>query len=111
MLLWGRGIEAQESIRMSLAGAEAAEARRKAASTLGFYNFNLGPAALRVGASLGVEVSDNVNNSATNAEADVSFRPAVNAQLLWPVTDQNSLNLTVGAGYSVYAQHSSLNRL
>src|SRR5439155_18097119 len=104
-------VYAQETLRMSLAGAEAAEARRKAASTLGYYNLKLGPAALRFGSSLGVEFNDNVNNAATNAEADVSFRPALNAQLLWPVTDQNSLNLNVGAGYSVYVQHPKLDQV
>ena len=96
---------------MSQAGAEAAEARSKANSTLGYYNLKLGPAAFRFGSSLGVEFNDNVNNSMTNAEFDVSFRPAVNARLLWPVTDQNSLNLSVGAGYSFYVQHSELDQL
>src|SRR5436305_257434 len=38
---------AQETIRMSLAGAEAAEARRKANSTIGYYNLKLGLAAVR----------------------------------------------------------------
>src|SRR5438552_13461077 len=92
----GRG---QETVRMSLAGAEAAEARRKANSSIGYYNLKLGLAAVRVSSSLGIEGNDNVNNTATNAEADVSFRPSVNLQLLWPVTDQNSLNLTIGACY------------
>lgn len=95
---------------MSTAGADAAEARRAANSTLGYYNLKLGPAALRFGSSLGVEFTDNVNNSTTNVEADVSFRPAITAQLLWPLTGQNSLNFTIGAGYSFYVQHSELNQ-
>jgi hypothetical protein len=105
------GARAQETIRLSLAGEDAAEARRKANSTLGYYNLKLGLAALRVSSSLGIEGNDNVNNSATNVEADVSFRPSVNLQLIWPVTDQNSLNLNIGAGYSFYVQHSRLNQL
>lgn len=96
---------------MSLAGEDASEARRKANSTIGYYNLKLGLAALRVSSSLGIEGNDNVNNSATNAEADVSFRPSVNFQLLWPVTDQNSLNLNIGAGYSFYVQHPHLNQI
>src|SRR6185503_5731717 len=35
----------QEAVRMSMASAEAAEARRKAASMPGFYNLKLGPTA------------------------------------------------------------------
>src|SRR5262245_21360890 len=91
---------AQEAVRMSLAGAAAAEARHKAESTLGYYNLKLGSTAYRFGTDLGIEFSDNVNNSATNAEGDVSFRPALNADILWPITDQNSLNLRISAGYS-----------
>jgi len=60
---------------------------------------------------MGVEFNDNVNNSTTNTEADVSFRPSISAQLLWPVTDQNSLNLSVGAGYSVYVRHRKLDQI
>jgi hypothetical protein len=105
------GARAQETIRMSLTGAEAAEMRRKANSTIGYYNLKLGLAAVRVSSSLAIEGNDNVNNTATNAEADVSFRPSVNLQLLWPVTDQNSLSLNIGAGYSVYVQHSRLNQV
>jgi hypothetical protein len=105
------GARAQETIRMSLAGEEAAEARRKANSTIGYYNLKLGLAALRVSSTLGIEGNDNVNNSETNAEADVSFRPSFNLQLLWPITDQNSLNLNIGAGYSFYVQHPHLDQL
>ena len=45
----------QESIRMSFASSYAAEARREAAATLGYYNVKLGPTAWRFGAGLGVE--------------------------------------------------------
>ena len=44
---------AQESVRMSLAGAQAAEARRKAAATVDYYNLKLGPTAWRFGTGLG----------------------------------------------------------
>lgn len=104
-------VRAQESIRLSLAGADAAEARHKAASTLGYYNLKLGPAALRFGSSLGVEFNDNVNNTATNLEGDVSFRPSISTQLLWPLTDQNGLTLNIGAGYSFYVKHPNLDQL
>jgi hypothetical protein len=103
-------VQGQEAVRMSMASAEAAEARRKASSTPGFYNLKLGPTAWRFGASLQTEYNDNVNLNANRSEDDVIFRPQVNTQVLWPLTDQNSLNLKVGGGYSAYVEHSELNR-
>ena len=50
----------QEAVRMSMASAEAAEARRQAASTIGYYNLKLGPTAWNFGAGLGLEYNDNV---------------------------------------------------
>lgn len=96
---------------MSLASADAAAARRKAASTIGYYNLKIGPTAWRFGASLGVEYNDNVLLRESDQEGDVIFRPQLNTQMLWPITDQNAINLNLGAGYSIYVQHSELNRL
>jgi len=104
-------LQAQEAIRMSLASAEAAEARRKAASTIGYYNLKLGPTAWRFGASLGLEYNDNVVLTEDDKEGDLIFRPQVNAQLLWPITEKNAINLNVGAGYSVYVEHPELSRI
>src|SRR5438876_11944603 len=79
---------AQEALRMSMASAEAAEARRKAASTLGYYNLKLGTTAWRFGAGLGLEYTDNVGLNANRKEDDFIFRPQVNAEMLWPVTEK-----------------------
>jgi hypothetical protein len=103
-------VHGQEAVRMSMASADAAEARRKAASTPGFYNLKLGPTAWRFGASLQTEFNDNVNLSEKRAEDDVVFRPQAHTQIFWPITDKNSLNLKVGGGYSAYVDHSDLNR-
>jgi hypothetical protein len=103
--------EAQEAVRMSLASAEAAAARRKAGATLGYYNLGVGPTAWRFGASLGVEYSDNVSLGAANEEGDVVFRPQINTEMLWPITDKNALNLNVGVGYSAYVNHPEFNRV
>ena len=56
----------QEAVRMSIASAEAAEARSKAASTIGYYNLKLGPTAWNFGAGLGVQYNSNVNNVESN---------------------------------------------
>ena len=95
---------------MSLASAQAAEARRQASSTLGYYNVKMGPTGWRFGAGLGLQFDDNVNLSGTNSDSDFIVSPQINAQMLWPVTDKNRIDLSVGLGYSAYAQHSDLDR-
>lgn len=95
---------------MSLTGAEAAAARRVAAQSVGYYNLKLGPTGWRFGAALGTEYTDNVNLSEHGAGSDVIFSPQVSTRMLWPVTERNSLNLALGAGYSAYVQHSELDR-
>ena len=103
--------QGQEAVRMSMAGAAAAAAQRQAASTIGYYNLNLGPTAWNFGAGLGVDYNSNVNYSENNPEGDFIFRPQMNTRMLWPVTDRNSINLTLGAGYSAYLQHQELDGL
>jgi hypothetical protein len=100
----------QEAVRMSIASAEAAEARSKAASTIGYYNLKLGPTAWNFGAGLGVQYNSNVNNVESNPEGDFIFSPQINTRMVWPVSDQNSINLALGAGYSAYVNNPNLDR-
>jgi hypothetical protein len=100
----------QEAIRMSMASAEAAEARRRAASTVGYYNLQLGPTAWNFGTGMGVDYNSNVRYTAFHPQDDFILRPQVNTRMLWPVSDVNSINLTLGGGYSAYVQHSDLDR-
>jgi len=95
---------------MSMASAAAAEAQRQAASTIGYYNLKLGPTAWNFSAGLGLEYNDNVNYTQNHPEGDFIFLPQINTRLLWPVSDQNSINLALGVGYSAYVQHSELSR-
>ena len=84
---------------MSMASAEAAEARRRAATTIGYYNLKLGPTAWNFGVGLGVDYNSNVNNTESNPEADFIFRPQINTRMVWPVSDQNSINLALGGSW------------
>jgi hypothetical protein len=111
-LLWlAPAAPSQEALRLSLAGAEAAEARHKAASTVGYYNIKLGPTGWRFGSALGLQYTDNVNLGSTGPQSDLSFSPQVTAQMLWPVTEKNTLNFSVGVGYLAYLQRSELDRI
>lgn len=103
------GLMAQEALRMSLTGAEAAELRRNAATTPGYYNLKAGPTAWNFFGGLEIEVSDNIRLS-PDAKSDLLFRPRFDTQMIWPLTEQNSLNLRLGAGYTFYVSNPEYNR-
>ena len=101
-------IFAQDAIRPSLAGQEAYEARQEDVSRIP-YNLLLGPLRMRVGASVGVEYNDNINYAEVNTQDDVIVTPNLTLDMIWPVTQLNTLRLDLGIGYSFYLDHSSDN--
>ncbi len=103
-------LEAQESLRMSLAGTEAARLRREAASRTDHYDLQLGPTAWAFGAGLSLQYNDNLRYTSSNQQQDLIMRPELDAQMRWRVSDLNTINLSVGAGYAVYATHSEYDR-
>lgn len=109
LVLMVQAVFGQETVRLSLASQEAAEARRKAATTLGYYNLKLGPSAWRFGSGLGVEYNDNVRYTEGKID-DFIIRPGISAQMLLPVSDQNSINLKVSGGYSAYVENTGLSQ-
>ena len=108
-LLPGRA-GAQEALRQSLAGAAAAEAQNRAAATIGYYNLLIGDMAWRFSSSLGLQYNDNIRLSENHPEGDEIITPALNASIHYPITLHNSLDLTIGAGYSKYVNHSDLDQ-
>jgi hypothetical protein len=111
LLFFAGQAHGQEALRMSLAGDAAAESQRQAESTIGYYNLLTGPVAWQFTSGLGLDYDDNVNLQSQNKEGDFIFRPNLNAQMHLPVTQKNSLNVSLGAGYSLYATHSELNQI
>ena len=117
-------VQAQDAVRPSLAGEATAEARRQSLDQIP-YNLQLGPMKLRFSATLGVEYNDNVNLSedasavflgpsgpfliTTEQQSDFILRPQVNMNVLWPITQLNTLRLDVGIGYGFYLDHSEYN--
>ena len=102
--------EGQEAIRMSLAGASAAEGLSAATANPGFYNLQLGQTLWRVGTGMGFRFDDNINLVPQNREWDMILSPRMDARVLWPLSDWQSLSLNLGGGYSAYLEHSSMNR-
>jgi hypothetical protein len=106
----GETVRGQEALRFSMAGDLAAEGQKQAESSIGFYNLLTGPVAWRFSAGLAMDYNDNINLQAQNVHGDFIFRPNINTQVHWPVTQLNDLNLSVAAGYSAYVQHSDLDQ-
>lgn len=100
----------QEAVRMSLAGEAAAEARQRAAAAPNYYNLRLGPTAWNFATGLDLEANDNIRFDSFHPEADLTVRPQVNAHMAWQVSENNSVNLSLGAGYSAYVLHSEFDR-
>jgi hypothetical protein len=110
LLLPAGQLAAQEALRVSLAGDVAAATRKQAQNSVGYYNLMWGPVTLRCSAGLSEEYNDNVLNT-SGSSGDLITRPSVQAQINWPVTAWNTLNLSLDAGYSIYATHSELSQL
>lgn len=101
--------QAQEALRLSMANDLSAAEREQTASSIGYYNLLLGTSAWRFSSAMDFEYNDNVRLQ-ENGESDFIVRPGVNTQMHWPVTLQNSLDFSLGAGYSEYLQHADLSQ-
>jgi len=106
MLCAGVTVYAQDAVRPSLAGEDAYDARQEDVSRIP-YNLLLGPVRFRVGATVGVEYNDNINYAEVNTQDDVIVTPNLTLDMIWPVTQLNTLRLDLGIGYSFYLDHSS----
>ena len=98
-------LHAQDAVRPSLAGEEAAEARRQDIDQIP-YNLMTGPIKYRLSATFGVEYNDNINLSDNDPQSDLIIHPQVNIDAIWPVTRINTLRLDLGLGYAFYLDHS-----
>ena len=103
---------AQESLRLSMTGEEAAAARRYAAATVGYYNLKWQDTEWRFNGELGIGGTDNVQATggfgATGG--DLFFQPQLITAMRWPLTMKNTLSFTAGTGYTEYTLHPKLSR-
>jgi len=93
--------------RESLAGESAAEALKKSIEAES-YNQLYGPVRVRTSASLGINYTDNVFYS-NQPKEDMMIRPEVTLAALWPITELNTLNLSLGLSYEWYLNNRVLN--
>ena len=99
----------QELPRPSLAGAQAAAARREAALEMARPAFRVGPTTWSLGAGLGWQANDNIQLESTDPKSDYAFHPEIHTRMLCPISDQNAFNMAFRAGYSAYVVHPELN--
>jgi hypothetical protein len=100
----------QEALRMSVAGAEAAELQKRTGNP-DYYNLALGPVSLRFQSEMGFEFTDNVNLSNTHRVSDLGLTPALNTRVFWPISENNSLFFSTGVGYTTYLRTSNNDHL
>lgn len=110
LLAWQSPVLSQEAVRMSLAGEAAAQARHSAATAPGYYDLRCGSIGVSLSTGLDLEANDNIRFAPSDTQADLTLRPQVSTLLAWPVSNKNSVNLSLGAGYSAYVLHPEFNR-
>jgi hypothetical protein len=69
-------------------------------------NARIGPATVRVVGGVALAFNDNINYSEFNRLSDFIITPSVEFNLLWPVTDFNTLTFDLGISYDKYLEHS-----
>jgi hypothetical protein len=91
----------------SLAGQGAAQALKRSIEAEQ-YNLRCGPVRLKTGASVGVSYTDNVFYSHDRKD-DLLIKPEITLGALWPITELNSLRLSLGLAYEWYLENRALN--
>lgn len=101
---------AQEALREYLAGESAAAARKQAIENQP-ANVRLGSASLLLGASLELELNDNINLTDAARQQDLILRPALNVAGSAPISELNAFYTSLDVGYAKYINHSQYDRI
>lgn len=72
------------------------------------YNFAIGQFRFGLAAGVGVEWNDNIRLSENNRQSDFIFRPVLNLDSTWRISDLNTLRFNIGVSYAKYLDHSEL---
>lgn len=72
------------------------------------YNFAAGPLRFSLAAGVGIEWNDNVFLSEDDRESDFVFRPTVDLEARWRMSELNTLRFNIQASYAKYFNNSEL---
>jgi hypothetical protein len=70
------------------------------------YNFAIGDVRFGLAAGIGIEWNDNIKLSDKNRISDFIFRPILNLESRWQMSDLNTLRFSIGVSYAKYFEHS-----
>lgn len=70
------------------------------------YNMAVGPLRFSIAAGVGVEFNDNITLSDDDRISDIIIRPLLNLEVAYPMTESNTLRLSLGLSYAKYLDHS-----
>src|SRR5436190_23983908 len=96
-----------QEVRNSLAGEKAAHDLKQSIQAEQ-YNIQYGPMRFQTEAGVQFGYNDNVFQSEHDRRDDFIISPQVILRSLFPVTEQNTLRLSIGLGYEWYAKNSEL---
>lgn len=69
------------------------------------YNFRLGNVDFVIAAGLGVEFNDNITLADQDRLSDIIFRPQLDLEGIWRISESNKLRFGVGLSYAKYLDH------
>lgn len=72
------------------------------------YNFAAGPLRFSIAAGVGLEWNDNIFLSEHNRKSDFVFRPSLDLDTRWRISELNTLRFNIQASYAKYFDHSEL---
>ncbi len=72
------------------------------------YNFAAGPLRFSLAAGVGIEWNDNIFLSDNDREADFIFRPTLDLDSRWRLSELNTLRFNLQASYAKHFDHSEL---
>lgn len=70
------------------------------------YNFAIGDIRFGLAVGVGVEWNDNITLSEDNRISDFIFRPVLNLESSWKMSELNTLRFSIGVSYAKYLEHS-----
>ena len=70
------------------------------------YNLAVGPLRFNVAAGVGLEYNDNINLSDHDRQSDFIFRPSLNVDSVWQLSEMNTLRFSMGVSYAKYFKHT-----
>ncbi len=70
------------------------------------YNFAITGFRFSIAAGIGIEFNDNITLSDHNRQSDIIIRPSLEIDGVLPISDLNTLRLSLGISYAKYFNHS-----